>query len=76
MPRHGGELKPRNKKIVVIVRPYISPDPDSPEYERYCRQKLVLHRLFRDEQQLLDGFETFTESYASYLRTQSFRQVA
>ena len=24
---------------------------------------------FRDEQQLLDGYETFTESYTSYLRT-------
>jgi ATP-dependent DNA helicase PIF1 len=69
IPRQGGEPKPRNKKVVVIVRPYISPDPDSPEYERYCRQKLVLHRPFRDEQQLLDGFETFTESFASYLRT-------
>ena len=71
IPRQGGEPKPRNKKVVVIVRPYLSPEPDSPDYdyEQYCRQKLMLHRPFRDERQLLDGYVTFTESYASYLRT-------
>ena len=65
MPRQGGEPKPRNKKIVVIVRPHISPDPDGPDYEKYCKQKLMLHRPFRHESQLLD---TFTEAYANYLR--------
>ena len=67
MPRQGGEPKPRNKKVVVIVRPYVhvSLEPDSPDYEQYCRQKLLLHRPF------IDGYMyiTFTESYASYLRT-------
>ena len=29
----------------------------------------MLHRPFRDEQQLLDGCGTFTKSYTSYLRT-------
>ena len=69
VPHQGREPKPRNKKVVVIVRPYMSPEPDSPHYEQYCRQKLLLHRPFRDEQQLLDGYDSFTESYASYSRT-------
>ena len=29
----------------------------------------MLYRPFRGEQELLDGYETFTEWYASYLRT-------
>ena len=32
----------RRKDVVVMVRPYYSPDPDSPKYEEYCQQKMML----------------------------------
>ena len=28
---HGGEPNPRHKKVVVVVRPYISPEPNGPQ---------------------------------------------
>ena len=34
----------REREVVVIVRPFISTDPDGPKYEHYCKQKLILHR--------------------------------
>ena len=68
-PRQGGEPKPRNKNVVVIVYPHISPDPDDLNYEQYCRQKLMLHKPSRDESQLLNGHDSFTEAYANYLNT-------
>ena len=43
MPKElGSEPSRRRKNVVVIVRPYCSPDPNSPKYEQYCRQKLKL----------------------------------
>ena len=38
--RIGDNLVRRKKEVVVIVRPYCSPDPEGPKYEQYCRQKL------------------------------------
>ena len=64
MPRQGGEPKPRNKKVVVIVRPHISSDPDGPNYEQCCKQRLMLNKPFRNETELLNGHETVTEAYA------------
>lgn len=69
VPRQGGDPKSRTKKVVVIVRPHLSLDPGSRDYEQYCKQKLMLHRPFRDEQQLLDIFSIFAESYTNYLQT-------
>ena len=37
--RIGDNLVHRKKEVVVIVRPYCSPDPEGPKYEQYCRQK-------------------------------------
>ena len=34
----------RRKQVVVIPRPYCSPDPTGPKYEQYCRQSLMLHK--------------------------------
>ena len=31
----------RRKAVVVIVRPYLSPDPSGPKYKEYCRHKLI-----------------------------------
>ena len=67
-PRQG-EPKPRNKKVVVILRPHISPDPDGQNYEQYCKQRLMLYKPFRNETELLSGHESFTEAYADYLST-------
>lgn len=27
----------RRKDVIVVVRPYCSPDPNGPNYEQYCR---------------------------------------
>lgn len=65
----SGEPTCRRKNVVVIVCPHFSPDPDGPNYDNYCRQKLMLHTPFRVEQELLDGHDTFIEAYAYYLQT-------
>ena len=59
----------RTKEVVVIVRPFLSPDPDGPSYEQYCKQKLMLHKPFHVENNLLENHLTFTEAYASFLST-------
>ena len=33
----------RRKEVIVVVRPYHSPDHNGPDYENYCCQKLMLH---------------------------------
>ena len=45
----GDESRPerRTKEVVVIVRPFLSPDSDGPSYEQYCLQKLMLHKPCR-----------------------------
>ncbi len=43
----------RTIEVVVIPRPYCPPDPDGPHYEQYCRQKLMLHKPFRQIDNLL-----------------------
>ena len=38
MPKQlGSNPSRRRKAVVVIVRPYFSPDPSGPKYEEYCR---------------------------------------
>ena len=48
----GAEPTPRNRRIVVIPRPYISPDPAGEKYEQYCRQSLMRHKCFRSSSRL------------------------
>ena len=45
MPKtRGSQPTRRSRRIVVIPRPYCSPDPAGPKYEQYCRQLLMQHR--------------------------------
>lgn len=75
MPKElGNEPAARKKMVVVIVRPHCSADPNGPQYEQYCKQKLMLHRPFRDYQQLRARFDTFAETYADYLQSGSIPQ--
>lgn len=57
----------RRKDVVVVVRPYCSPDPNSPAYEQYCKQKMMLHVPFRRLSDLLVDHNTFAEAYQHYL---------
>jgi len=57
----------RRKQIIVITRPYCSPDPNGPSYEQYCKQKLMLHVKFRQLSDLLMGNNTYIESYQQFL---------
>ena len=75
LPRQPGAHPPlRGKKVVVIVRPYCSPDPTGPKYEQYCQQKLMLHNPFRHVRELRDGFDTFAEAYAHFLQSSNIPQ--
>ena len=70
LPRSlGDQPKRRNKKVVIISRPYCSPDPSGPNYEQYCRQKLMQHKCFRNMADLLSGHATYAEAYAAFLTT-------
>ena len=70
MPKESNsEPSQRRKKVVVIVRPYCSPDPQGPKYEQYCRQKLMLHLPFRHQDELLGSETTFAAAYADFLQS-------
>ena len=74
-PRNcGSEPNPRQKKVVVVVRPYIPPDPNGPQYEQYCKQKLMLHKPFRHEDELLNTQDTFAKAYEVYLMSGNIPQ--
>ena len=48
MPKErSAEPTHRRKHVIVIVCPYRSPDPNGPNYEQYCQQKLMLYVKFR-----------------------------
>ena len=69
MPKElGTEPKKRTKKVIVTPKPYCSPDPSGPNYEQYCRQSLMLHKPFRDINELKTGFNSFSEVYADFLQ--------
>ena len=59
----------RRKDVVVIVRPYLSPEPNGSNYEQYCRQKLMLYKLFRREEELLAETDTYAAAYATFLQS-------
>ena len=68
MPKDlGAQPNRRSKKVVVITRPYISPDPAGPKYEQYCQQSLMKYKRFRQISDLLASHETYTEAYADFL---------
>lgn len=52
----GGQPTPRNKAVIVIVRPYLPPDPSGLKYDDYCRQKLMLYVPFRTFNSLMGSF--------------------
>ena len=65
----GSEPTCRSRRVVVIPRPYCSPDPADPKYEQYCRQSLMQHKCFRQMDDLLDGSESYVEAYAAFLQS-------
>ena len=70
MPKSvGSDPVSRKKEVVVIVIPFCSPDPQGPNYERYCRQKLMLHQPFRHLDELLGGSETHSQAYSAFLQS-------
>lgn len=72
MPKElGSTPNLRSKKVVVITRPYCSPDPSGPKYEQYCQQKLMQHVLFRRQEELLGEHGTYAAAYASFLQSGS-----
>ena len=54
------------KKVVVVIRPYCSPDP---KHEQYCQQKLMLHFPFCHQSELLGNNTTLTAAYAEFLQS-------
>ena len=60
----------RKKEVLVIPRPYCSPDPDGLQCEQYCRQKLMLHQLFRQLEDLLAGYQSHEDAYAAFLKSE------
>ena len=65
----GAEPTPRSRRIVVIPRPYVSPDPAGDKYEQYCRQSLMQHKPFRQMDDLLSGYDTYIDAYAAFLQS-------
>ena len=54
---------------MVIVRPYMSPETNGPNYEQYCRQRLMLYKPFRQEEELLQEADTYAAAYATFLQS-------
>ena len=65
----GAEPTRRSRRIVVIPRPYVSPDPAGDKYEQYCRQSLMQHKCFRLMDDLLSGYDSYIGAYAAFLRS-------
>ena len=61
--------KRRRKDVVVTVRPYYSLDPIGPNYEQYCRQRLMLHITFRHMSDLLGENDTYAAAYHQMLQS-------
>ena len=72
MPKQlSGDVLRRRKDVVVIVRPYISPDPNGPNYEKYCLQKLMLYVSFRQISDLLTIHSTYAAAYSDFLLSEN-----
>lgn len=68
-PKELGTAPTKHKMKVVTVRPYCSPDPSGPNYEQYCKQKLMLHVPFRHIDELKGTSENFSEAYSVFLQS-------
>ena len=70
MPKSlGAEPTRRSRRIVVIPRPYVSPDPGSKKYEQYCRQSLMQHKCFHHMDDLLCAYDNYVNAYAAFLQS-------
>ena len=70
MPKElGSDPSCRRKDVVIIVRPYLSPEPHGPNYEQHCHQKLMLYKPFRREEELLGEADTYADAYAPHMIT-------
>lgn len=67
----GDEPTRRKKHVIMIPRPYISPDPAGPNHEKYFRQSLMQYNHFREISELLAGKETYASAYAEFLKFNS-----
>ena len=65
----GAEPTARSKRIIVIPRPYVSPDPAGEKYEQYCCQSLMRHKAFRQMDDLLTEYDTYIDAYAAFLQS-------
>ena len=65
----GSQPTRRSKQVVVIPRPYCSPDPSGPKYEQYCCQTLMLHKCFRHMNDLFAGCEYFVQAFSTFLQS-------
>jgi hypothetical protein len=61
----GAEPTHRSRRIVVIPRPYVLPDPAGEKYEQYCRQSLMQHKPFRQMDDLLSQHGNYIDAYAA-----------
>lgn len=66
--RAGDDITCRRKEVVVVVRPFCSPDPKGHNYEQYCRQKLMLYQPFRQLEELLGTSDTHSAAYSLFLQ--------
>lgn len=72
MPREqGSDPSSRRKAVVVIVRPFCSPDPSSAKYEQYCRQKLMQYVPFHRQEELFGAHSTYAAAYAAFLHSEN-----
>lgn len=71
MPMGTSQVQPmrRSKPVVVIVRPYYPPDANGPNYDNYCRHKLMLHVPYRELNNLIGEFDSYTLAYENFLQT-------
>ena len=64
----GSDPSRRRKDIVVIACPYLSPEPNSPNYEQYCSQRLMLYNHFHQEEEFLGEADIYAAAYATFLQ--------
>ena len=65
----GSDPSCRRKDVVVIVRPYLSPEPNGPNYEQYCRHRLMIYKPFHQEEELLQEADTYAAAYTTFLQS-------
>ena len=70
MPRTlGTQPTPSSRRIVVICRPYVSPDLAGEKYDQYCRQSLMQHKPLLHMDDILFGHPTYINAYAAFLQS-------